>query len=318
MKSRLIKTRLILRGVKNSIPGLRLMRRRTAMAPLPPRYCYSVWLRHLSMLSQHGLNTTPDVVAEIGPGPSLGVGLMALLTGSQSYYALDVAEHTNLEANRDVLTELVGLLRRREDIPADEEFPNLHPPLSAYTFPSDILGEDRLRRGLSEDRIARIRDQLSDSASPERGPVIRYYCPWHGPEVIRRESVDMIFSQAALEHVDDLEHTYQAMHAWLKPGGVMSHEVDFKCHGTAAEFNGHWTYSDLAWKWVKGRDAYLINREPLSRHLELLSGTGFNLISVVPDQKTGGVERRQLSPRFRGLSEEDLTTGSAFLLAVKD
>lgn len=32
----------------------------------------------------------------------------------------------------------------------------------------------------------------------------------------------MIFSQAVLEHVDDLEHTYKTLYRWLKKGGIMS------------------------------------------------------------------------------------------------
>jgi len=61
------------------------------------RYCYSVWLRHLSILNENGLNTNPSVVAELGPGDSMGVGLMTLLTGTKKYYAFDVVRHTNSE-----------------------------------------------------------------------------------------------------------------------------------------------------------------------------------------------------------------------------
>src|SRR5689334_3926898 len=46
------------------------------------RYCYSVWLRHLSMAARLGLNTDPKDVAELGPGHSIGVGLAALLSGA--------------------------------------------------------------------------------------------------------------------------------------------------------------------------------------------------------------------------------------------
>ena len=63
------------------------------------RYCYSVWLRHLSIINENGLDTNPNIVAELGPGDSIGMGLMALLTGSSKYYALDIVEKTNVKQN---------------------------------------------------------------------------------------------------------------------------------------------------------------------------------------------------------------------------
>ena len=46
------------------------------------RYCYSVWLRHVALLARNDLWNYPRVVAELGPGDSLGVGLCALLCGT--------------------------------------------------------------------------------------------------------------------------------------------------------------------------------------------------------------------------------------------
>src|SRR5262245_33287553 len=53
------------------------------------RYCYAVWLRHIVALAEVGLPTQPDLVIELGPGDTVGVGIMALLTGSHEYVALD-------------------------------------------------------------------------------------------------------------------------------------------------------------------------------------------------------------------------------------
>ena len=40
--------------------------------------------------------------------------------------------------------------------------------------------------------------------------------PWNDSKIIENDSVDMIFSQAVLEHVKDLKHTYDAMYKWVK------------------------------------------------------------------------------------------------------
>ena len=74
-----------------------------------------------------------------------------------------------------------------------------------------------------------------------------------------------MFSQSVLEHIDDLEGAYATLHKWLKPGGYMSHLIDFYSHGLTKEWNGHWALSDLTWGALKGRRPYLINRQLASR-----------------------------------------------------
>ena len=49
------------------------------------RYCYAVWLRHLVALAEAGVPFQPEVVLELGPGDTVGVGIMALLTGAKEY-----------------------------------------------------------------------------------------------------------------------------------------------------------------------------------------------------------------------------------------
>jgi hypothetical protein len=63
---------------------------RSEARTLSARYCYSVFLRHLIMLDRVGAPTDPRVVAEIGPGASIGAGLAALLAGAETYYGFDI------------------------------------------------------------------------------------------------------------------------------------------------------------------------------------------------------------------------------------
>jgi hypothetical protein len=48
--------------------------------------------------------------------------------------------------------------------------------------------------------------------------MIHYKAPWM--EIVHNniELVDLIFSQAVMEHVSDLEYTYNLMYKWLRPG----------------------------------------------------------------------------------------------------
>ena len=117
--------------------------------------------------------------------------------------------------------------------------------------------------------------------------------------------------------MDDLADVYQAMYLWLKPGGHVSHQIDFKCHDSADEWNGHWTYSDLMWKLVRGKETWLINRQPYSTHVDLLKRCGFRIVGEQLVRSPSHVTRQQLARRFQFLTDDDLTTADAFIQAVK-
>jgi SAM-dependent methyltransferase len=305
------------KGLATYVPGLYSPERGTTGGTSDPRYCYSVWLRHLTMLRASGLPTDPEVVAELGPGDSLGLGLAALLSGASRYYALDVVRYAASPRNVEVLDQLVALFVARASIPGPDELPEAKPVLDGYEFPNDVLTPARLEQALAPSRVEAIRAALLEEGSDEGTIRIRYFAPWNDPEVIEEGSVDLIYSQAALEHVDDLDTTYGALRRWLAPDGVMSHQIDFRSHGTAKEWNGHWTYPDLLWAIVRGRRTYLLNRAPYSTHLDALRRHGFGLVHSVRVETPSEVPRSRLARRFRELSDEDLRTSGAYVQAVR-
>jgi len=271
------------------------------------------------MAHERGLTRKPPgVVAELGPGGSLGIGLAALISGATTYYAFDVVRYASHSGNRAIFEELVSLFKRREAIPDDGEFPNVKPCLESYAFPSAILGDDHLEQALERGRIEALRNALLNvDQDTVRSGRISYIVPWYDAGLLAESSVDMIYSQAVLEHVDDLPFTYQALYRWLKPGGFMSHQIDFKCHRTANKWNGHWSYSRLVWKLIRGNRPYLINREPHSTHIGLLEEFGFELARDITIKDTSGIKRAELAPEFRDISDDDLVTSGAFMQAVK-
>ena len=317
MKKRTI--RKILGGFKSYVPGGVSIHGTGGTDSA--RYCYTIWLRHLSMLHQNGFSKMPNTIAELGPGDSIGTGLAGLLSGSEKFYALDVIEHTHVKKNIPIFDELVSLFADRSALPGDDEFPRAVPRLDSYNFPSEIFTDSNLEKFLDKSRIQSLRNELLDMKKQKKS--IQYMCPWNDPKIIENDSVDLVFSQAVLEHVEDLNHTYAAMYKWVKKGGYISNAIDFESHGLSSEWNGHWSFSDLTWKLIKGNRPYLINREPLSKHIESAQDAGFEIISVVPvkiltsDEYTGTIERNKLAKKFRNMSEEDFTTTSAYILAQK-
>ena len=308
----------ILKGIASYIPGSTMFASKGTGGTTSARYCYSVWLRHLTMAHKNGLSTQLDAIAELGPGDSLGIGLTALISGANNYYALDVKKFANKERNIEIFNELVELLKKRENIPDKSELPRVKPYLESYEFPEHILTKERLNYALKKYRIESIKNAILNLGSVKENDIkINYFVPWHDPKIIKEESIDMVYSQAVLEYVDDLGFIYKALYRWLKPKGFMSHEIDFTSGGTSREWNGHWAYSDIIWRLIKGKRSSIINRQPHSVHIKLLKELDFNIICDIKTKDTSGIKKESLAPRFKNMSDEDLITCSAFIQAVK-
>jgi SAM-dependent methyltransferase len=301
-------------GIASYIPGALYLAKGTGGTG-SAKYCYSVWLRHLAMAKNNGLDPWPKTVAELGPGDSLGIGLAALLSGCEKYFAFDRVEYANIGRNLEVFDELLALFRNRVDIPDEREFPGVKPHLENYRFPEDVLPETRMTYALSDVRLKKIRQSINQHHSDQS--VIEYRVPWFNSHVVENASIDMIFSQAVLEHVDDLQGAYEAMRLWLKTDGYMSHVIDFKSHGTAHEWNGHWAYSDWTWKLITGRRPYLLNRQPRSKHVALLKDHGFKVLFEQRTNSTSKLIRHDLAERFRTLTEDDTVISDSFIQAIK-
>jgi hypothetical protein len=258
------------------------------------------------MADEIGRPTSYSTVAELGPGSTLGVGMAALLTGTERYIGLDSVRQPAAGGNLRIFDELVTLLSERTPIPGYAEFPELRPILARLDFPNDILTEDRLAHSLDADRVSRLR-RLVEAEE------IEYFAPWDKQGLVAQGSIDLVLSQAVMEHVVDLGKTYSAMHAWLRPGGLISHQIDFRSHGTSSTWNGHWTYPGWLWRLVQ---ADVINRQPLSVHLSAIEHAGFSVLAV-ERETADGIERRVLRPEWGWLSDDDLRCQSAFVQAVR-
>lgn len=266
------------------------------------------------MAHQHGLTTVPRTVVELGPGDSMGIGLMALLTGAEQYYALDAVRHASTTTNLLVFDELVQLLEIQAPIPSGGEFSEILPELDDYHFPINILSEARLTQTLAPERLQCLRNALRGNLTAGS---IYYFAPMGRMSEIPGDSVDLIISQAVMEHVDHLEEIYAECFRSLKPSGFMSHQIDLRCHDTAPEWNGHWKYSELTWRLMRGGRSWFINRQPCSLHIGIANRAGFTIRAEIKQSGSLGISRKQLGGRFKTLSDHDLLTAGVFMLASK-
>ncbi|MDR0746881.1 MAG: class I SAM-dependent methyltransferase [Helicobacteraceae bacterium] len=153
-------------------------------------YCRSVWQTHIDAFKRFTPNTMPCRIAEFGPGNSIGVGICALLDGACEYYAFDAYSYADRASALVLLDRLVELADYDKD------------------------RSDRIRRVLNGEKDETIK--------------VDYVAPWENVVVLPK--VDFVFSQAVLEHVDDLENFYRAQAQILDRGGLCSHQIDFRSH----------------------------------------------------------------------------------------
>ncbi len=303
------KTPHILKGMLTYVPVLNTWRARHGVTggSTSSRYCYAVWLRHLVTLDRQGFTIKGASVGELGPGDSIGTGLTALLFGAHRYVGLDVVPYSANADLQRILTELAEMCHAQEPIPNHDEFPGVRPRLASYDFPGHLIQPEALA-----ETVARLEADLRHKM-PERR-FVNYCAPWTGVEAVASGSLDLIFSQAVLQMVDDLEETYRAMFSWLKPGGWSSHSIACTSHYLSPFWNGHWAYTDLEWRVVRGRRKYLLNREPIGTHLRLARKVGFEIVHLDRQWADDGLNVEALAPRFRALESDDRRTHGAMLI----
>ncbi len=312
---RLLVPRLVYGGLKSLVPGLSS---HTGTGGTDrAAYCYSVWLRHVRMIQDSGCTLGRGRVVEVGPGDSLGVGLAALLSGADDYVALDAVAHAEVTRNLAVFDELLELFRGREPVPGGASFPNLKPEIQDLTFPSELLTEEGLQDSLGPERVAALRAAVSGlRLGRQRGP-LRYVAPWMDGGFVEAGSADLVLTQAVMQYIEDLDEACALLARWLRPGGLVSHQIDLTSHDLARTWDGHWGYSRATWALIKGARPFFLSRHPLSRHLEAIRRSGLDIVRVLPVACPSKLPVRRLAHRFKSMTEEDRTTRAVYVLARK-
>jgi SAM-dependent methyltransferase len=307
----------LVRGVASYVFPTKVFKRPGSGGTFSSEYCYSVWLRHLVQLKEAGLiQNTNDIksLAEIGPGDSLGIGMAAMYTGVEHYYAFDVIKHANGEMNKTINSELLTFFLNKKDIPSGTyQFRNTNPVLKDYAFPLSIINSDKSD---FENRYHFIEKNIQNLESESSN--IKYVVPWMGEKQTQVKEIDLIISQAVMEHVDDLEFAYVEMFRWLKKGGIMSHQIDFKAHEMTKEWDGHFYIKSGLWNILAHGRKYPMNRLPFSSHINAIQKAGFTIRNIVPVLDKNNFLSKH--PRVPGVNfqSNDFITSSALVQAIKD
>lgn len=135
---------------------------------------------------------------------------------------------------------------------------------------------------------------------------------------IPSESIDFVYSQAALEHVraGEFLETMKELRRIMRPGATASHHVDLKDHLDRSLNNlrftdGVWESSFMA------NSGFYTNRIGYSEMIEMMREAGFAVeTEEVQRWPTPPLPRKVLAPRFRDRSDDDLTV-SGFLAVCR-
>ena len=306
----------LIRGLASYVFPKKIFKRPGSGGTFSSEYCYSVWLRHLVQLKAAGLITSVDDIkslAEIGPGDSLGIGLAAMFTGVDTYYAFDMIKHANIEMNIAINNQLLKLYQDQKEIPnGTHQFRNTNPVLSKYEFPVSLLNFDQ---SYYQQRHLYIQNNIELVQSDNSN--ISYVVPWMGEKQDHVKDIDMIISQAVMEHVDDIEFAYGEMYRWLKKGGIISHQIDFKAHEMTKEWDGHFYLKQGIWNVLAHGRKYPINRLPISAHIAAIQNAGFEIRNIIPVVNKSNFPDK--FPQVKGINfqKDDFVTSSALIQAVK-
>lgn len=306
------------RGLASYVLPKKLFTRPGSGGTFSAEYCYSVWLRHYTLLIKNGLiNDVSQIknIAEIGPGDSLGIGLAALFTGAEKYYAFDVIKHSNTEKNIAIAKELLGFFERNEAIPNTERQRFTAPILDEYGYPESLK---QITRKAFLERYQQIENALKNIGKEVNGKLsIDYQVPWLGNTIGLKNEIDVIFSQAVMEHVEPIETAYENMFVYLKKGGIVSHQIDFKTHEMTNDWNGHWFISDFMWRILAHGRKYPMNRLPLSAHIKAMESVGFRIHRILPVLKDNPNKGKVPKVSNVSFTIEDFTISGALVQAIK-
>lgn len=239
-----------------------------------PEYAFGASQSHIEKARSVGKGISGATVLELGPGDTLSSAVVARALGAARAWLVDVGQFAlpDLDHYRDLLAFL-----RRKNLPVDglEDCRTLEELLEA-------CAASYLTQGLASLR------QIASG------------------------SVDIVWSQAVLEHVrrEEFPHVIRELRRIQHPSGVGSHVVDLKDHLGGALNNLR--FSERVWESrLMRQSGFYTNRIRFGEMLRIFEEAGFRCqatrIARWPKLPT---PRRKLARAYTHLPEEDLTVHS--------
>lgn len=209
------------------------------------------WLSSLKAYTD-GYSLEGQIVLELRPKTDLGIGLYLLAKGCFQYNACDVYDYMKT-APDSFYRQLFGKLSLSED---QKKIDFLRQQLAAAKagYPS---------------RINRLVRDDSDLVA-----------------AFGNETVDLVFSQSALEHFEDISTTLAQLNSVCKPGAILISQVELTAPSTwmrENDPNNIYRYAKPLYNALRTRDTH--NRMRPFQYQEALERHGWTKVSIYPVTK---------------------------------
>ena len=220
---------------------------------------------------------------ELGPGDAMTSAFLAIAAGAESVTLVDSGNF----AHRDV-----ELYRRQI-----EHFSATNPEADLIKFDFSSI------------------DSLLESAGAKylsTGLVSMKSIP--------SSSVDLVYSQAVLEHirVSEFEDTMRECYRIMDTGGLMSHVVDFKDHLGGGLNNLRFPTSLWERDWFALNSGFYTNRIRFSQMLKIGEKVGFTVSTKsVTRWESKVIADRHVAEEFSDLTLDDLLVSGAHIMFTK-
>ncbi len=241
------------------------------------RDCVDAYFEHLRIApADVPAFLSGKTLMEYGPGDLPGVAALMVARGASKVYCVDRFPLVNLS------------------------------PKNARVLGDLIDGSHGIERERLLACLARPGDPAAGFA-PER---IEYLVRPSGLSGLR-ESVDLVFSRAVLEHVDDLEATFADMTAALRPGALAIHQADLRSHGLhLSNPLDFLAWSRSLWQLMYSEKG-VPNRWRIDKYRSILQRLPAEVLELLPTKLAAhehvAAVRPALAPEFQAISDEDLS-----------
>ena len=238
----------------------------------------AAWRRRLRDYLGRDHELAGQRVLELGPGADLGVGLHLLQLGAARYDAFDV-HNLAVAAPRAFYDRLLARLQEIE-------------------------------RSGTDMRIDRTEfERQLDRALRGEGDRLHYVCrPDFDLAVFGERTIDLVVSQAAFEHFDDVAAVMRGLSRIVKPGGLLVAEIDLQTHTRWIRERDPlniYRYGDRVYDLFRFRGSP--NRARPGEYAAHLAEHGWERVVIVPDRVADEAYvasvRPALAARFRGEGE---------------
>jgi hypothetical protein len=252
-------------------------------------------------------------VCEFGPGDSVAIGLLYMIIYKSEYIAFDahpyLDESISLEACRKALKYLKKI----------DSLESLSHLLESNRF-NESINLKGLFDYLEKELLPKIRG-VSDEDVKNALSEIKYFAPYDLDDHQMKYRFDLIYSQAVLEHCDNLSEIYNFQKSNLSGHGISYNHIDFKSHGTSFRWNGQYGLSNKVYKSLEKSNTFQwINRMPISHHEYLIKKEGLNLFDIIKFKLSDGISMESVSEDMKPFVRdfEDLNTHSSIVMSTRN